>query len=79
VPLAANAASPGNVAGSRSGGTRVQLPPPSFVVSTKKCPSIGSLSAIPCCASQNASASRKTPFCVVAYTSDQCAPASVVR
>jgi len=41
---------------------RDQLPPPSVVVRMKNRPSTGSLIAMPCCASQNAMASRKTPF-----------------
>ena len=57
VPLAANAPSPGNAAGSRSDGTAVQLRPPSSVSRTTNVPSTASLTAAPCRASAKVSAS----------------------
>src|SRR5262245_6108901 len=68
VPLAANAASARVIGGASSMGTRFQLAPPSSVTRMNKRPSMGSPMAMPWRASQNDSASRKTPFSVVSNT-----------
>src|SRR5437868_5232828 len=77
VPLAANAASPGRTLGMLLGGTRLQVVPPSAVVRTNSLPPTGSLIAMPCFASQNEIASRKTPACVVSNCRDHRIPSSV--
>src|SRR4029078_7006594 len=76
-PPAAKTPSPARTAGARVGGTRLHPLPPSSVTSTNSLPSAGSLSAMPWSLSQNAMASRNTPFSERFNCRDQFVPSSV--
>src|SRR6266404_2937272 len=78
VPLAANAPSPASDGGIFSAPSSIQCAPPSLVAITRKWPSTGSLTAMPCCASQNAMQSKKAFGFVLVNCTDQCSPASLV-
>src|SRR5438552_6822434 len=78
VPLAANAPSPSIAGGSFAADTSSQCAPPSAVAMITKRPSIGSLTASPCCASQNAMQSKNAFALSLVNCRFQCWPASVV-